>query len=225
MEKFVITMDDPDLSLDSLLSSLHADKMGKNQKLIDDITAMHQAAVKIARPVALYAPLAPEMRDGVVWLNGVKIENTFVYEKLSDCGTVIPYVASCGREIDKWSEAFTANMLEQFIADTIKELCYRAVRDKLDDCVREKYFDADKSASTLNPGSLPQWPISAQQPLFEILGGVTGDIGVELLDSMLMKPTKSTSGIIFQTDEPYHNCQLCPKTDCPSRAAPYSGMV
>ena len=219
MEKKIVTMDPADVSIDSLLAEMH---MKEGHKLYESIAAMYNDAVKIAKPVALYVPFAPELHDDAVWLNGVKLAEPFVYQMLSDNDTVIPYVASCGNEIDEWSRSFS-NMFDQFAADALKEIYLDAVKDKLMGEVQEKYLDADKSISTINPGSLNKWPIEGQAPLFKILGGVTADIGVELKDSMLMIPTKSVSGIIFQTDTAYHNCQLCPKVNCSGRQAPYEG--
>ena len=219
MEKKILIGGPAELSIDSLLSGLH---MKREHKLYGRIEEMYLEAAKIARPAALYAAFAPELSGGAVRINGVVIEEPFVYKMISDCGTVIPYVATCGLELDEWSRQFADNMFEQFTADALKELYLSAVRKKLTNEVQGKYFEADKSISTINPGSLnEQWPISGQAPLFKILGGVTGDIGVVLKESMLMMPTKSVSGIIFQTDTEYHNCQLCPREDCPSRRAPY----
>ena len=72
----------------------------------------------------------------------------------------------------------------------------------------------------MNPGSLPDWPISQQRPLFDLVGKAA-EIGVHLTDSYLMRPLKSVSGILFATDVTYENCQLCPVERCPNRRAPY----
>jgi len=39
---------------------------------------------------------------------------------------------------------------------------------------------------------------------------------------MAMIPTKSVSGIYFQTEVRWENCQLCPMENCIGRRAPYS---
>jgi len=222
MEKKILTVEPSAVSLDTILSDLH---MSREHKSYGKVAALHEAALKIVKPVALYAAFTPEERDGAIWLNGVKFEEPFVYEMLSGCDIVIPYVASCGWEIDEWSFAFT-DLFEQFAADVIKESCVDAVLDQLNREAREKYFNAGTSPSSINPGSLEAWPITGQRPLFEILGGASGvaeDIGVTLKDSLMMIPTKSVSGILFPSDTPYHNCQLCQKENCPERTAPYEG--
>jgi hypothetical protein len=36
-----------------------------------------------------------------------------------------------------------------------------------------------------------------------------------------MTPNKTTSGLLFSSEENYYNCQLCPMEDCPGRRAPH----
>ena len=45
----------------------------------------------------------------------------------------------------------------------------------------------------MNPGSLADWPMREQRPLFGLLGDTDAAIGVELMESYLMRPTKSVS--------------------------------
>jgi len=223
MEKDVIVVDHVEIPFDDVLSELHMDKKGKKPDLVERIAAIHEEAVKIARPKAVYACFTPDVSGDAISINGVMLGEPFVFDMLKDCGAVAPYVASCGLEIEEWSQSYADNMFEQYIADAIKEMCLGAARKKLYAVVQGKYFDDDKSISTINPGSLNMWPITGQKPLFAMLGDVTGDVGVVLSESMMMLPTKSVSGIIFQKDKAFHNCQLCPRVDCPGRSAPYEG--
>ena len=73
----------------------------------------------------------------------------------------------------------------------------------------------------MNPGSLPDWPIQQQRPLFQLLGDPNTAIGVELTASYLMEPNKSVSGIRFPTEERFESCMLCPRQDCPGRRSAY----
>jgi hypothetical protein len=73
----------------------------------------------------------------------------------------------------------------------------------------------------MNPGSLENWPISEQKPLFSLFGDVEKLIGVRLSDSFLMFPIKSVSGIYFPTESSFASCQLCPREKCPNRRAKY----
>jgi hypothetical protein len=73
----------------------------------------------------------------------------------------------------------------------------------------------------MSPGSLPDWPIQAQRPLFALFGDTERLLGVRLTESLLMVPSKSVSGILFPTEQTFASCQLCPREGCPSRQLPY----
>ena len=74
----------------------------------------------------------------------------------------------------------------------------------------------------MSPGTLEDWPIEEQSPLFSILKGVEEYIGVGLSESFLMIPKKSVSGIYFPTETTFYSCQLCIKERCPGRRAGYN---
>ncbi len=73
----------------------------------------------------------------------------------------------------------------------------------------------------MSPGSLNDWGIEEQSPLFSILGDVETAIGVRLNESFVMVPNKSLSGIYFPTEIQFYSCQLCHRENCPTRKAPY----
>jgi hypothetical protein len=216
MEKHIIRAESVSIGISELLSAL------RMEEITDEILSMREEAQAIARPVALYAVCTPAFREDGLKLNGVCLPEPFIRKMLTGCDPVLPYAASCGPEIDNWAGGFT-DMLAQYIADSLKQLCLTAAMNMLFAEAHSRYYDAEKNISTLNPGSLPEWPLSGQAPLFQILGGVTEDIGVTLSESLLMTPNKSVSGIMFQAAEDFHNCQLCPRPDCPGRRVPYIG--
>jgi hypothetical protein len=41
------------------------------------------------------------------------------------------------------------------------------------------------------------------------------------MDSLMMDPVQSISGIIFPTETSFESCQLCPRENCPGRRAAY----
>jgi hypothetical protein len=110
-------------------------------------------------------------------------------------------------------------MLERFWADAIMEEALRAAFDALKDHLARQY-DLGHTAF-MNPGSLEDWPIEQQAPLFSLLGDPHAQVGVQLTDSYIMTPVKSVSGLHFPTEASFENCQLCPRDPCPGRRAPY----
>ena len=154
-----------------------------------------------------------------VTIDGVKFEGALVAEKLSGVHRVFPYVASSGLELSTWADSlednlmnFYANSFNQYVVGAMSKLVVKAAKE---------YSGVEKFVS-LNPGSLPDWPITQQQPLFKLLDGVTNHIGVQLTQSFLMLPIKSVSGILFPSSVEWFNCMRCRRIDCPGRRADYT---
>jgi hypothetical protein len=84
----------------------------------------------------------------------------------------------------------------------------------------KELYGLDKTGM-MSPGSLIDWPVEEQRPLFSILGDIQGSIGVHLTEGLMMDPVQSVSGILFPTDEEFEECSLCPREDCPKRRAPF----
>jgi hypothetical protein len=131
---------------------------------------------------------------------------------------VFLYIATCGVELEEWSKTFD-DILVQYWADAIKSAGLTAARQALQADLDVRYQPGP--LSSMNPGSLEDWPISEQVPLFALLGAVQELIGVQLTESMLMLPVKTVSGLFFATQETFTSCQLCPRPDCPNRRAEY----
>ena len=221
MNNSIIKDFDSYLALDELLTALKVPK--DNDSIIAEIAEeLLEDSGKIASPKSVHALYPVRSEGDTVHINNISIENTFVASKLCTVSFAVPYVATCGVELENWSNSLD-DALERHIADTIKLLYLSKARMALSRIVKEKYYPSTSFVSSLNPGSLKEWPLEGQKDLFAILGNVEVDIGVKLTGSMLMLPTKSLSGIIFNSNEPYENCSLCPKLECPGRRAPFSG--
>ena len=139
-----------DISQENLLVCLEIDRGSSEAETID---AIRREALEIARPAGLFIPFSPELREGEIWLNGVRFREPFVHKMLSDSQTVVPYIATCGTEIDDWSKKFT-DPAERAVVDKIMELSLFTMRDCLLDTVKKECFDASKNISAINPGSL-----------------------------------------------------------------------
>lgn len=180
------------------------------------------ACLAVAAPKAVYACLPVSACDDGICVGDVVIDAPFVVEKLLPCSFAVPYVGTCGAEAEAWAESLT-DPLERYWADKLKLMLLGSVQRELREEIRATHFAESEHMASLNPGSLPQWPISEQTKLFAMLKGGADAIGVILKESFLMVPTKSGSGIYFAHNEHYENCMLCPRVDCPNRRAPFAG--
>jgi len=205
-----------DLDFEELLTRL---RIKEGTSYVKRLKQLVQEAENVANLKVLYKLAYIEDKgDDTVVIDGIKFSSRVLRVNLEKVNRVFAYVATCGYELEKWSEGFT-DMLEVFWVDAIKELGLRSARNALTKHLKDKY-EMGKIAE-MNPGSLGDWPISQQKELFQLLDDPKELIGVELKSSFLMTPIKSVSGIYFPTETNYKNCMLCPKEECPGRKAPY----
>ena len=103
-------------------------------------------------------------------------------------------------ELADWSLSLSSS-LEQVFASALREVAVQQAEKLLERTLLERYG-------------------IAQVPLFELLAPLPEKLGVTLLPSLMMRPEYSVSGVFFQTDSKFYNCQLCPKKECPNRKVP-----
>ncbi|MDD4773076.1 MAG: vitamin B12 dependent-methionine synthase activation domain-containing protein [Eubacteriales bacterium] len=213
----IITLDDTILG-EKDRSGLIA-KAGEDN--LDEITDMFNQAQSAARPLALYSVLPVEKTDGnSVTINGVTIKSQLMRNNFDGVNRVFPYIATCGAALEEWSASFTDDPLAEYFADEIKKIYLSKMISKHFEHIKNTYH-IKGHFSAMNPGSIKQWPLSGQRELFAIFGReyIYEKIGVRLTDSMLMLPSKTVSGIGFESESEYHNCTHCPLVNCPNRRA------
>lgn len=183
----------------------------------DICAALLAEAAALAQPKAAWRSLsvAGLDEDGMI-LAGRRFTSPLFHQYLREGQEVAPFIATCGRELAVWSRQYQADYLRNYWAGAIMEYAAEQARELLCRCLRGQ---AEPQLSEFSPGSLPQFPLSEQLPLFQVLGEGPQGIGVTLTDAYLMKPLKSVSGIIFWGGQPFHSCQLCPRPNCPKRRA------
>ena len=205
------------LDMPQLLKTLH---VREGSKQADKVLAMAEEAQAIGRPKAVYGlAFIDSKAPGHVVVEGTKFTSRILRVNLEKPQRVFVFVCTAGRELETWTAAHT-DMLDNYWADAITEVVLRAARATLDAHLKARY--AIPQTAVMNPGSLDDWPLREQRPLFGMLGDTQALIGVELLDSLLMVPAKTVSGILFPTEESFASCQLCANERCPNRRAAYN---
>jgi len=183
-----------------------------------------QNLLEVAKPLisakATYkACYVDEKLEDAVIINGIRFSSRVLRRNLDKVGRVFPYVVTIGARLEEKIKACT-DLLEEYIIDTIGNIALIKARKHLEDHLRSRFaFD---SLSYMSPGSLADWPIEEQRPLFSLLKGVGESIGVRLTENLLMLPRKSVSGIFFPTEVTFYSCQLCLRERCEGRKARYN---
>ncbi|MFH2041564.1 MAG: vitamin B12 dependent-methionine synthase activation domain-containing protein [Acidobacteriota bacterium] len=135
-----------------------------------------------------------------------------------DAERVFPFILTIGDRLEK-KAAEEDDLLCQYVLEGIGDLALHAVDRYVKETVCRMH--GITRLSSMSPGSLSDWPIEEQKPLFSLLKQGSGVIGVRLTDNLLMLPRKSLSGIYFSTKREFFSCRLCPRENCPGRLAPY----
>ncbi|MDW7672511.1 MAG: vitamin B12 dependent-methionine synthase activation domain-containing protein [Bacillota bacterium] len=194
-------------------------QMKKNSGHLDRLQTLLDQGLRIARPKALYKKvrITGKTKDGVL-IGDILLTSRILQENTAENQWLFPYLATCGRELEEWGNA-QKDVFDQYTAGVIQEMACRTAMDTVLEQIDEPYGLINPS--TINPGSLNDWPLEQQQPLFELLENAQHRIGMELTESCLMRPMKSVSGIRFSGKEQHYNCQCCPREDCIGRVMPY----
>ena len=189
----------------------------------EELEEMLEEARCAAEPVVLFGVCTTQKQnEHVVNVNGVPVHSALASEKLSERSRCFPYIGTCGKGLENWSAKYKGDPLSEYWADEIKKYFLGRMLVEFRAHLKETYH-LGGHLTALNPGSINSWPISGQEDLFAVLGGrefVEEQIGVIYTDSYLMLPSKSVSGISFESEVFFENCQYCPLEDCPNRRAP-----
>ena len=184
------------------------------------VTELLEKAKEVARPKALYTISYIEGKnEESVQIDGVLFKSRILRKNLQNAERVFPYVATSGRELDA-IEPPKDDYMAVFSLDAIKELILESAYHYLERYIINRY--APGTMAHMNPGSLSDWPVSQQTALFSLFGNVETLIGVKLMQSFLMDPIKSVSGIYFPTEIDFKSCMLCTRHPCSKRRAPYN---
>ncbi|MCP4167870.1 MAG: vitamin B12 dependent methionine synthase [Chloroflexi bacterium] len=214
-------LDSISFSLDrnELASKLHV----RGEDLAVEFQHFLSEAQEIARPKGLYKVSGiTAKRETSVTIEQSTFSSRVLRVNLEKANRAFPYIATCGEELEQWGYS-QKDMLKRFWADGIQMAALYAAVQAIRDHIDEHYRTQDMSM--MNPGSLADWPLREQRVLFRLLGDPRSAIGVELKESLMMAPTKSTSGLFFPLEESFESCQLCPMADCPARRAPYDATL
>jgi hypothetical protein len=212
--------------LDAIPLQFDLDQLSKQLRIkegaghLEKLKKLAEQAQVVGKPKAFYRMAYIEERtDDRVKVNGVWLSSRVLQVNLEKAHRIFPFVATCGRELEEWSQPIT-DLLEKYWADAIKETALRQTVKYLNEYLVENFRPGN--LSRMNPGSLPDWPLAEQRPLFTILGEGPGAIGMQLTEHFLMLPIKSVSGIWFPTEESFESCGLCPRENCRGRRAAYN---
>lgn len=200
---------------------LDADSVAKRLRVADQelLQRLIDSAQAVMTPAAAYRTVyIDEKHEDRVVIERAVFTSRVLRRNLDTVGRVFPFVLTVGPAMDEIIESKT-DMLEKYLLDEIGNIILREARGRFEQYLRSAF--ALEKISCMAPGSLGDWPIQEQKPLFSLLPGVSTTFGVRLTESFLMLPRKSISGIYFPSETTFFSCQLCPREHCDGRKARY----
>ena len=203
------------LNLDIVRKKLHMkpdSDLNQVRKLVDTVQ-------QLIEPRAIYnvCYIEEKMENSVV-VGGLHLSSRVLRKNLDRVERIFPYAITLGSKLGEKQNACD-DLLENYYLDCIGNLALTSVRKQLKKHLQSKF--ALEKMSSMAPGSLSDWPIEEQEPLFKLIGEVEASIGVKLTRTLLMIPAKSISGFYFPTEVSFYSCQLCPRKKCESRKAKF----
>jgi len=182
---------------------------------LDELVALARGLI---RPRGFYhVALVGKRVDRTVELGGMTFRSLILRKKLEGAEKVFPYIITVGPELER-AAAKQGDLLRQYCLEEIANHALEQAADWLARHLEERHGVA--GLSSVNPGSLEDWPITEQAKLFSLFDDTEKLIGVRLTENMLMIPRKSISGIFFPAEEGFVACQLCERENCQARKAP-----
>lgn len=159
-----------------------------------------------------------EVNEKGAVIGGRFFRSKVLAKKIKDKKSVFFYISTCGREISDYIEN-TEDELDKYLLGEVAYLAYvRAMQALSEDTERvlgiERYVQ-------LCPGSVYDWSVSDVKDIFALMDGLYQKLNVRVLDSGMIEPIKSVSGLFYATEEEFASCAICPRANCDNRVMEY----
>jgi hypothetical protein len=186
------------------------------------VQTARQKLKRLIKPSLHYRIVKPSVMDIDVVQLGEIVEFTSanLANTLTNAEKIVCFVGTIGTGVEHEINRLLSKqkLADAYILDAMASVAVENMIDRFQDLMANQ-FSAEHRTVTLrfSPGYC-DWPVTQQKKLFKIFD--PKEIDVELLDSCLMQPRKSISGVFGitpQESESYNPCRDCPTRGCESR--------
>ena len=166
------------------------------------------------------AKLTAKSKGTICLDNDIVFRSNKLSKTLKDSEESVCFVGTVGRGIEgEINRLMRENSLaDAYIIDALGSVAVESMVDQFQHQMDGKYKRQGKAVTLRFSPGYCDWPITEQKKLFRAFDHQ--DIDVDLLDSCLMRPRKSISGIFGvapNTGSPYNPCVHCKRLDCQAR--------
>lgn len=160
--------------------------------------------------------------QGYVYLKGSPVlKSTKLARTLRDSNELICFITTVGGEIDSEINRMMGQgrLSGAYILDALGSVAVESVAEQFHQYIQTACREEGKAVTPRFSPGYCDWPITEQKKIFTLFD--SNATGIELLDSCMMRPRKSISGVfgIYNDTQkaPYNPCLNCPKKNCDGR--------
>jgi hypothetical protein len=213
----------PTIKNDELAKLLGGQKKKSLPKSISKkVQNARQKLNRLIKPRLHYRIVKPRVRDkDVVQLDEmVEFTSAKLAKTLKNAEKIVCFVGTIGTGVENEINRLLGKqkLADAYILDAMASVAVENMIDRFQNLMETRFSAEDRTVTQRFSPGYCDWPLTQQKKLFNIFD--TKEIDVELLDSCLMKPRKSISGVFGITpekSESYNPCQDCPSRSCDSR--------
>lgn len=200
------------INKDLLLKLLHTDE---SSSIASEALSIANDVKSIVKPKFILKRLnIDDVNNDSVMINSNKFKSKILAHHLKEESAAFVYIVTCGKDISDYADS-TSDYLQNYILDQIAYMGYLTALQSMKKAL-EKDFNVKKYIS-FAPGSVLDWNVVEVKKIFKLFDEEYKKLGVNVLDSGLIDPLKSTSGILIESENDFHSCATCNKIKCPNR--------
>jgi hypothetical protein len=213
----------PIIENDKLAKLLGGQKKKSLPKSISKkVQTARQNLNKLIRPSMHYRIVKPSVMDNaVVQLNEtVEFTSAQLAKTLKNAEKIVCFVGTIGTGVETEINKLLGKqkLSDAYILDAMASVAVENMIDRFQDLMENRFSAEDRTVTLRFSPGYCDWPVTQQKKLFKIFD--PKQLNIELLDSCLMKPRKSISGVFGITSQEsvsYNPCRDCPTRSCDSR--------
>jgi hypothetical protein len=213
----------PTVENDKLVKLLGGQKKKRLPKSIGKkVQIAKEKLSKLIKPKLHYRIVKPSVNDNAVIQLDETVEFTSakLAKTLQNSEKIVCFVGTIGTGVEKEINSLLGKqkLADAYILDAMASVAVENMIDRFQDFMEDKFSSEDRTVTLRFSPGYCDWPVTQQKKLFKIFD--PRELDIELLDSCLMKPRKSVSGVFGITPQnsvSYNPCRECPLRSCDSR--------
>lgn len=213
----------PTVENDKLAKLLGGQKRERLPKsILKKVQTAREKLNRLMKPSLHYRIVKPSVMDkAVVQLDeSVEFTSAKLAKTLKNAEKIVCFVGTIGTEVEDEINKLLGKqkLADAYILDAMASVAVENMIDRFQHLMENRYSAEDRTVTLRFSPGYCDWPVTQQKKLFNIFE--SRQLKVELLDSCLMKPRKSISGVFGITSQKsvsYNPCRGCPTRNCDSR--------